>query len=165
MPDKITGFLLCAALVLFSGARDSLAADVKPERQGEWEGVIKAAKVEGEVVVYIYRYERVLEEFKKEYPEIKVISVTGTGAQLGVRLLAERRAGKYLADVFSSGATSYNVLYPAKALDPRIGGLRASLPRCDPPGIERYDASIKAHRRDYEAQTVKREMKSSWNHP
>src|SRR5215831_19507928 len=46
-------------------------------------------------------------------------AVTMRGNQLGQRLLAERRAEKYLPDVVSSGANpNYQQFYQAKALDP-----------------------------------------------
>jgi ABC-type Fe3+ transport system substrate-binding protein len=61
----------------------------------------------------------VLPDFEKEFPDIKVVAVTMRGNQLGQRLLAERRAEKYIADVVSSGANpNYQQFYRAKALDP-----------------------------------------------
>lgn len=85
----------------------------------EWEKTLQAAKKEGQLTVYIYRYGALLDAFRKEYPEIKIVSVTATGSQMGARIMAERRADKYIADLFSSGAnTNFNVLYKGKALDP-----------------------------------------------
>jgi iron(III) transport system substrate-binding protein len=102
-------------LILLGLSADGLA---QSDWKKEWESALQAAKKEGQVGVYIYRYEAVLEAFKKEHPEIKVFAVTGTGSQLGKRILAERRAEKYLADVFSAGPnSSFNILYKAKALD------------------------------------------------
>jgi iron(III) transport system substrate-binding protein len=95
------------------------AAEVKPAWQEEWEKVLAAAKKEGQVTVYISGYEAVLPEFEKEYPEIKLISVSGRGSQLAQRLITERRGDKYLADVFNSGGvTTHGQLYMAKVLDP-----------------------------------------------
>jgi iron(III) transport system substrate-binding protein len=100
-------------------SRDVQAAEAKPEWQLEWEKTLAAAKKEGQVTVYISGYEEVLPDFQKEYPEIKVITVTGRGSQISQRLLAERRAEKYLADVVSSGGvTTYQQLFPAKVFDP-----------------------------------------------
>jgi ABC-type Fe3+ transport system substrate-binding protein len=118
MQSRLCVLLCCASKIVMPGFLLFFSNLAYAQENKYWQQTIDAAKKEGSVVVYIYRYERVLEAFKKEYPEIKVISVTGTGAQLSARLLAERRAGKYIADVFSSGATTYNQLYPAKALDP-----------------------------------------------
>lgn len=74
---------------------------------------------EGQVSIYISGYEEVLPDFQKEYPEIKVQSVTGRGSQIGQRLIAERRDEKYLADVVSAGGvTTYQQLYVAKVFDP-----------------------------------------------
>jgi iron(III) transport system substrate-binding protein len=92
----------------------------------EWEKTLEAAKKEGQVSIYLCstcsatnRYEAILDEFKKEYREIKVVTVTGSGAQLVQREMAERRAGKYLADIHSGGANAaFNTLYKGKALNP-----------------------------------------------
>jgi ABC-type Fe3+ transport system substrate-binding protein len=95
------------------------AADSKPAWQAEWEKTLQAARKEGQVTVYISGYEEVLPEFQKEHPEIRLVSVTGRGSQLGQRLVAERRGEKYLADVASSGSvTTYQQLHAAKVLDP-----------------------------------------------
>ena len=85
-------------ILLFGFATASFAAQSKPAWQQEWEKTVEAAKKEGQVVIYISGYEAVLQDFEKEYPEIKVTAVTGRGNQLGPRLLAERRAEKYLAE-------------------------------------------------------------------
>jgi ABC-type Fe3+ transport system substrate-binding protein len=101
-------------------SRDVQAAETnKPAWQVEWEKTLDAAKKEGQVTVYISGYEEVLPDFHKEYPGIKVTAVTGRGSQISQRLLAERRAEKYLADVVSSGGvTTYQQLFPGKVFDP-----------------------------------------------
>ena len=100
------------------------AAQTKPVWQQEWEKTVELAKKEAQLTVYISGYEAVLPFFEKEFPEIKVIAVTARGNQLGQRLLSERRAEKYLADVVSSGANpNYQVFYPAKALTSIKGAL------------------------------------------
>jgi iron(III) transport system substrate-binding protein len=87
--------------------------------QKEWEKTLAEAKKEGQVNIYIYRYERLLQDFRKEYPDINVVSVTGRGTELTARIMAERRAGKYIADVYSGGTNgNYNVFYKGKVLDP-----------------------------------------------
>jgi iron(III) transport system substrate-binding protein len=104
-------FLLCLALTGQSAAQSNW--------QKEWEKTLAEARKEGQVNIYIYRYERVLEDFKKEYPGINVVSVAGRGNELTTRLMTERRAGKYIADVYSGGTGgNYNVLYKGKVLDP-----------------------------------------------
>jgi iron(III) transport system substrate-binding protein len=96
------------------------AGDAKPSWEVEWERTVQAAKREGQVTVYISGYDAVLPVFQKEYPEIKVVGVTGRGHQLLQRLISERRAGKYLADVFNAGVPiPYPQFYRAtKGLDP-----------------------------------------------
>ena len=85
----------------------------------EWEKTLAAAKSEGQITVYASTYERVLEAFKTEYPDIKVTSIGGRSSDVAARVVAERRAGKFLADVVAVGSnTAFNVLYRAKALDP-----------------------------------------------
>jgi ABC-type Fe3+ transport system substrate-binding protein len=111
--------LFLGAILFLSYGQRSDAAQANPAWQQEWDKTLEAAKKEGQVTVYISGYEAVLPDFEREYPDIKVVAVTARGNQLGQRLLAERRAEKYIADVASSGANpNYQQFYPAKALDP-----------------------------------------------
>ena len=85
----------------------------------DWEQTLSAAKNEGQVTIYIYRYEALLQDFKRDFPGINVVAVSGRGNELTNRIMAERRAGKYIVDVYSGGTNSlYNTLYKGKALDP-----------------------------------------------
>jgi len=96
------------------------AADAKSAWQADWEKTVAAAKKEGRLNFYVGRYgsEPLLNEFRKEFPEIKLVTVNGTGNSLGTRIIAEARAGHVVADLFSGGAnTNYEVLYEGKALD------------------------------------------------
>src|SRR5258705_1632204 len=96
------------------------AADAKPAAQASWEKTLAAAKKEGKLNFYVGRYgtEPLLNEFSKEFPEIKLVTVNGTGNSLGTRIVTEIRAGNVVADLFSGGAnTNYEVLYEGKALD------------------------------------------------
>jgi iron(III) transport system substrate-binding protein len=97
-----------------------LAAEAKPVAQASWEKTLTAAKKEGKVNFYVGRYgsEPLLNEFRKEFPEIKLVTVNGAGNSLGTRIITEIRAGHVVADVFSGGAnTNYDILYQGKALD------------------------------------------------
>src|SRR6266480_2674475 len=111
--------IVLACVVIFSLNAVAYAAQVNPTWRQEWEKTLETARKEGQVHVYISGYEAALTDFEKEYPDIKLVAVTGRGNQLGQRLLSERRAEKYLADVVSAGANpNYQQFYPAKALDP-----------------------------------------------
>jgi iron(III) transport system substrate-binding protein len=111
-------YALFAVLMLLAGTA-TVSSAAEPDWKREWERTLTAAKKEGQVNIYIYRYERLLQDFKKEYPGINVVSVTGRGTELTARLMAERRAGKYIADVYSGGTNgNYNTLYKGKVLDP-----------------------------------------------
>jgi iron(III) transport system substrate-binding protein len=115
---SVSRFVAAGALILmfFALAEQSAA---QSNWQKEWEKTLSEAKKEGQVNIYIYRYERLLQDFRKEYPDINVVSVTGRGNELTTRIMSERRAGKYIADVYSGGTSgNYNVLYKGKALDP-----------------------------------------------
>ena len=108
---------LWAVCALFSLTTLSYAAQNNWKK--DWEQTLAAAKKEGQVTVYIYRYEGLLQDFKREFPGINVVAVTGRGNELTNRIMAERRAGRYIADVYSGGTNSlYNTLYKGKALDP-----------------------------------------------
>jgi iron(III) transport system substrate-binding protein len=97
------------------------AAESRLSWQVEWEKTLKAAEAEGEVTVYVVDYPRfTVSQFQKAYPNIRLNLVDGlSGPALSSRLLAERRAGKYQADLFITGqGVHVSVLYPAKALAP-----------------------------------------------
>jgi len=107
------GAILLSAGTLF-------AADSKSGWQATWEKTVAAAKKEGKLNFYVGRYgsEPLLNEFRKEFPEIKLVTVNGAGNTLGTRIITEIRAGNVVADLFSGGAnTNYDILYQGKALD------------------------------------------------
>jgi iron(III) transport system substrate-binding protein len=89
--------------------------------QDEWQATVQAAKREGQLTVYISGYGATLDagHFQKDFPEIKLVTVTGQSGQLGPRILSERRAGKYLTDISSAGANPhYQLFYTSKILEP-----------------------------------------------
>jgi iron(III) transport system substrate-binding protein len=88
--------------------------------QAEWEKTAKAARKEGRLIIYGAASQGFLPVnagvFQKRFPEIQVITVGGSRAL--PRIMAERRAGKYLADVIVGGTSTTYGLYEAGALDP-----------------------------------------------
>ena len=116
----IAVFTVFGVELLLSGALVR-AAEPKPAGQLAWEKVVAAARAEGHVVVYgdsQGTHPDILAEFNRDYPDIKVVTVSGRGSQLAPRLVAERRAGKYLADILAAGSTgSYRTL-GEEAFDP-----------------------------------------------
>ena len=114
----LLGVTLLGFILLSLASAQSARADW----QSEWNKTVTAAKKEGRLVIYggeEITHPEILNEFAKKYPEIKVVTGSGRGSTLGPRILAERRAKKYLVDLFSGGpGTPYRVLYRGKALDP-----------------------------------------------
>ena len=111
---------LCAVIALLVlGTGDVLGAQADAWK-ADWAKAIDAAKKEGQLVLYgSADYEKLFAEFNKKYPEIKIVGVFGRGADVAKRFMAERRAEKYLADLYVNGMTTgYNVFYKAKAVDP-----------------------------------------------
>jgi ABC-type Fe3+ transport system substrate-binding protein len=111
-------------LSLHAGVAD--AAETKASWQVEWDKAVKSAESEGDVSVYVVDYPRyTVEHFRKAYPKIKLNVVDGpSGPELSSRLMAERRAGKYQADLYIAGqGTHVSVLYPARALAPMPAAL------------------------------------------
>jgi ABC-type glycerol-3-phosphate transport system substrate-binding protein len=84
----------------------------------EWERTVKAAEQEGQVTVYKLATDAEFLAFQKRYPKIKLNLVTGSGSQILQRIMAERRAGKYLADVVRTGGGTAMTMLHAKAFDP-----------------------------------------------
>ena len=120
--SKVLIIIVVSVMVLLlSGGLVARAADSKPAWQVEWEKTLKAAETEGGVAIYVVDYPKfTVERFQNAYPKIKLSVVDGpSGPDLSSRLMAERRAGKYQADLYIAGqGTHVSVLYPAKALAP-----------------------------------------------
>jgi len=98
-----------------------LAAEPKAAWQADWDKTVKAAEEERELVIYMTQaFEPVFHEtFQKKFPKIKVTLVTGRGPELSQRVMSERRAGKYITDLYISGnITPLTVFHRAKILEP-----------------------------------------------
>lgn len=102
----------------------ALAADSRPPASQEWETIVQKAEEEGQVTVYatdsIGNAQIIWAAFQKRYPKIKFVGTTmGRGSDLIPKLFAERRAGKFLADVFLGAPSAlYLNLYKAKIVEP-----------------------------------------------
>jgi iron(III) transport system substrate-binding protein len=105
-------FFCCGVSMGLSAQMDAWKTD--------WEKTVEAARKEGQLTLYgSPDFEALFGEFHKKYPEIKVTGVFNRGADVAKRMMAERRADKFLADLYVNGMTTgYNVFYKAKALDP-----------------------------------------------
>jgi len=116
------GFLALSFLFvsqLFFKTTPAHAAEGRPAWQIEWEKTVEAAKKEGQLVLYASEgYEEVFRDFSKKYPEIKVTLGIIYGAESTSRFLAERRAGKYLIDLYINGNTTAFQLHKTKNLAP-----------------------------------------------
>ena len=94
---RMVGALRSVALLGGSIAATK-AAQSEANWQGQWDKTVAAAKKEGRLNFYVGRYgsEKLLNEFRKEFPEIKIVSTNGAGNSLGTRIVAEARAGEWL---------------------------------------------------------------------
>ncbi len=100
------------------------AVHAQSDWKKQWEQTIEAGKKEGEVAIYGPHnpaYQQIWSLFQKSYPEIKFNFVPGKGSEHAQRIVAERRAGKYLADLLMGGSSTYaafapNTLAPLKPL-------------------------------------------------
>jgi len=118
-------FRLCT-LLLFNLSLHLFLTDVvrgaESKSDSEWQRTVEAAKKEGKVGVFLYQRENIeaaVRVFEKKFPDIQVVSASTPAAETGPRLMAERRAGKFLWDACLCGPTTpLTALYPAKALDP-----------------------------------------------
>jgi ABC-type Fe3+ transport system substrate-binding protein len=118
---KLVFGVLLIVCQLIGTTRLVLAADAKASWQAEWDRTVRAAEQEGQVTVSIGGYGAIIDAgvFQKTYPKIKITHITGAGTDLTQRIIAERRGGKYLVDVYNGGGNSlFQVLYLGKVLDP-----------------------------------------------
>lgn len=110
--------VLLGCLLALLPARTAPAGEAPGSAEAEWERTLKAAEQEGQVVVYAISEEAEWHAFQKRFPKIKVVLGQGRASQLLQRIMAERRAGKFVADVVRLGGGTSTSLYRAKALDP-----------------------------------------------
>lgn len=112
------------ALLVFVSLRPSalLHAAAAQAPQAEWSRTVEAASKEGQVNVYMFAtWGNAMQSanvFQKMFPNIRLTLVTGNVPDLSQRIMAERRAGKYLADVIVIGVNVSRELLQAKMLDP-----------------------------------------------
>jgi iron(III) transport system substrate-binding protein len=107
------------AVASFCIAAAATAAEA-PKWQTDWQQAVEAAKKEGHLSLYggqEITHPEILAAFNKDFPFIKVTTTSGRGGDLVARIVAERRADKYLADVMASGPNGPRMLYLAKTLD------------------------------------------------
>src|SRR5688572_9638382 len=90
------GFLFWACITT-AGAAESTSS-----WETEWRKTIEAAKKEGQLTVSHTRgpFDQVFGEFSKRHPGIKIVSISGRGGDLISRIMAERRAEKYVTDIY-----------------------------------------------------------------
>jgi iron(III) transport system substrate-binding protein len=115
--------MLCGivGLVLTVSYPGSFAAagEGKARWQLDWERTVQGATQEGQVVLYGSSvYQEVFREFQKKYPGIRVTHVSGTGTDIAQRMMTERRAGRYLGDLYLLGAGTGHSLAKGNVFDP-----------------------------------------------
>ena len=112
---------LALSFACLLGLVSTVIAAEQPKWQAEWQRVIEAAKKEGQLSLYggqEITHPDILAAFNKEFPFIKITSASGRAADMMTRIVAERRADKYLADITASGPNGPRMLYLNKILDP-----------------------------------------------
>ncbi len=117
LQSKTAGMVACFALSLALLKGDVILAS-EENWEAEWARTVKAAEEEGQVVIYKIAGDSEWHAFQKRFPKIKVKLVPASAAQILQRLMAERRAGKFLVDVVRLGGGTSTTLYKGKALDP-----------------------------------------------
>lgn len=109
------GGILVLGFLCEIGSNLPAAEQPKAAWQAEWEKTVKAAEQEGQVTLYSNEgIETSIKDFQNKFPKIKVVLVSGRAGQLVTRLMAERRGGKYLADLTKLGTGSASTLYRAR---------------------------------------------------
>src|SRR5215475_3359459 len=93
----------------------SALAGAQSDWKKQWETTIEVGKKEGEVVIYGPHnpmYQQLWIVFQKGFPEIRFSFVPGKGSDHYQRIVAERRAGKYLADLVMGGSSTFATFLP-----------------------------------------------------
>ncbi len=113
-------FLLIFCMVL-SFLLLSFYKPAQADWKADWEKTLAAAREEGSFRLYGppgIQYINAIEAFKSVYPKINMVYVPGSGSQHGNRLGAERRAGKFIADIYVGGGGTGGILAEKGFFDP-----------------------------------------------
>ncbi len=115
--------IISSFLLFFLSHTVAPAAEFRAPWQIEWDKTVEAAEKEGLISAYVFESgpltPETVQAFEKAYPKIKVSQLRGRGSDLGPRIIAERRAGKFLVDIFVGGkGTALGTLYVGKVVDP-----------------------------------------------
>ena len=120
-PRFVVGLLLAMMTVTWAGSLSAADPNPAPAWDAEWNRTVKAAEQEGQSVLYsLTEVGEAISNtgFQKKFPKIKISVVSARGGEHISRIMAERRAGKFLADIGNLGNTSPYTLYQSKVLDP-----------------------------------------------
>lgn len=101
------------ALIVFSNLPPSALAATRENWKGEWERLVTSGKREGKVVIYAAgsgiskeHLGAFKERFETAFPGIRVDYTGGQSGEMVARLMAERRAGKFIPDIFLGNGTN-----------------------------------------------------------
>ncbi len=165
-------------------ARIGSAADVRSPAPQEWDSIVKKAEDEGQVAVYasdsIGNANVIWAAFQKRYPKIRLVGTTmGRGSDLIPKIFAERRAGKFLPDIFLGAPSAiYLNLYRAKIIEPlppvlmlpgvidRSKWWMGKHPYIDPEGqyIFMYESALYGPPISFNTKLInEKEIKSAWD--
>ena len=113
--------LALAASVSAQGRKPSTFADLAKYNGADRERILyEGAKKEGKLVWYtsLVPHKHIAKVFQSKYPGIEVDVYRAAGNTLATRLLEERRAKRYLADVIESTPPQMMLLRDTQALQP-----------------------------------------------
>ena len=110
--------VILAALCTIFISGPTLAGDAALSPEAEWEKTVKAAELEGEVVIYKLRSDIDWQPFQKRFPKIKLVREAAPASQILQRIMAERRAEKFIPDVVMLGGGTSTSLQKANVLEP-----------------------------------------------
>ncbi len=185
MPIGFRGRILVGLAILIAlVTKAPLAADGKSLGAQDWPNVVAKAEEEGQVTIYasdsVGNLRLIWEAFQKRYPKIKLAGTSvGRGSQLLPKIFTERRAEKFLPDIFLGAPSAiYLNLYKAKMIEPlppilmlpgvtdRSKWWMGKHPYIDPEGqyIFMYESSIYGPPISFNTKLVnEKEIKSAWD--
>lgn len=118
---KRFGAVISSWVLLFCLAAGPAQGGEARSGDAEWKETVEAAQKEAQLTIYHTRgpFDKLFADFNKRHPAIKLLSASGRGGELISRMMSERRAGKFLVDLYlGASGTPLDVLYPAKVLEP-----------------------------------------------
>lgn len=106
---------------VLSRGQEAISPQAKPVWEEQWNKIVAEAKKESKIVILSGANPKTMQAIKEQFQGkygIEVEHITGRPSEFIAKLLSERRAGLFLADIYLSGASNFIIeMKPNQVVD------------------------------------------------